>query len=131
MLNDLRETRKLRIQLRRLKEEKERLATTLASPRLDGMPRGGSGGGIEAQIDMRTELDERIRRTTSEAMKAEMRAREKMDALTPDLYSLCVYYYIGAMTIQETIGILHIARSTFYEWNGRLASMDIGRQCRT
>lgn len=114
MIDDLKKVRELKIKLRQLREERERLEPFLQSPKFDGMPRGGMGGGLDAQIDMRTELDERIRRTESTALEAEKRAREQMTALTPEMYSLCRYYYIAVMTIQETITVMNISRTTFY-----------------
>lgn len=120
MIDDLKKVRELKIQLRHLGEERERLAPSLKSPKFDGMPRCGSGGGLDAQIDMRAELDDRIHRAECEAMEAEKRAREQMTALTPDLYSLCSYYYIAAMTIKETVSVMNISRTTFYRMMERL-----------
>lgn len=124
MIDELKETRRLKILLRQLGEERRRLAPSISSPRMDGMPRGGSGGGVEAQIDLRAELDERIRQTTQKAVSAEKRARAQMDGLTPELYSLCAYYYIGAMSIGEVITIMRISRSTFYNRIDELKSLD-------
>lgn len=114
MIDDLKKVRKLKIQLRQLSEERERLEPSLQSPKFDGMPRGGMGGGLDAQIDMRTELEDRIRRTEREALETEKRAREQMTVLTPEMYSLCSYYYIAAMSIRETITVMNISRTTFY-----------------
>lgn len=122
LTDDLKQVRRLKRELRQLFEERERLAPSIGSPRLDGLPHGGGGMGtrMEARIDLRTELDRRIRRTRQSAMKAEARAREQMDALPPELYSLCLYYYIGAMSVREVADILHISRTTFYRWMGDL-----------
>lgn len=116
LIDDLKEVRRLRIQLRQLAEERERLAPSLASPRMDGMPRGGKGAGQEARIDLRTELDRRIVDKSREAMLLEKRARDQMAGMMPNLYSLCIYYYIGAMNVSETMQVMNISRSTLYNW---------------
>lgn len=123
MIAALKETRRLKILLRQLGEEKERLEPSVASPRMDGMPRGKSGDVMERQIDLRAELDERIRYAACAAVEAEKRARAQMDGLTPELYSLCAYYFIGAMSIEKTVSIMQISRSTFYRWLEDLAKI--------
>lgn len=128
LTDDLKQVRRLKKELRQLFEERERLAPSLASPRMDGMPRGVRGGAMEARIDLRTELEARIRRTQQAVAQAETRARAQMDALPPELYSLCAYYYIGAMSVREAVNLLHISRTTFYRWMGDLKSRDIMRQ---
>lgn len=134
LTDDLKQVRRLKKELRQLCEERERLAPSIGSPRLDGLPhgaKGGMGARMEARIDLRTELDRRIRRTRQALGAAETRARAQMDGLPPELQSLCTYYYIGAMSVSEAAGILHISRTTFYRWMGDLESRDIVGQCGT
>lgn len=126
LTDDLKTVRRLKKELQQLLEERERLSPSLASPRMDGMPRGGGMGvRMEARIDLRTELDARIRCTREAICEAETRARTQMAELPPELHSLCAYYYIGTMSVKETLSVMHIARSTFYRlrdalegWNG-------------
>ena len=50
---------------RRLDEARE---VGIRSPKMDGMPRGGSGGGIEMQVDRILAAERRLNRARNEAM---------------------------------------------------------------
>lgn len=121
MIKELEAVRAARIEKERLWGEYQALIPTPGSQGLDGMPRGGSGTDRNAVIvDLRTEAEERYRAAFERFLKAEAAARAQMGRLTPWLYSLCLYYYIGGMSEKETCKVMSVSESTFKRYRADL-----------
>ena len=122
MIKELEAVRAAKKAARRLWDEYQALSPSVVSPRMDGMPRSGMNGDREAQlVDLRQEAMDRYTGAMIACSEAEKRARAQMDGLTPWLYSLCLYYYISAMTMEETMEIMHISESTFKRYKADLS----------
>lgn len=121
MIKELERVRVARDIAKRLFEEYKALIPMAASPRMDGMPRGSGGGDRNAAIvDLREEALRRYEGAWMAFQEAAKIARREMDTLPPNLYSLCLYYYIGAMTKEETMQVMHISDSTFKRYKANL-----------
>lgn len=121
MIQELERARGARRVANRLWQEYQALIPMAASPRMDGMPRAGGGGDRNAAIvDMRDEAMRRYQGAWMAFQEAEKAARSKMDKLPPQLYSLCLYHYIGDMRKEETMEVMHISESTFKRYKDDL-----------
>lgn len=91
--------------VRRLNEQlKELPKDGLHSLRADGMPRaaGGNSWGLEMQLQKREAMERMLKRESEVLRRYELKAREAMDGLRPELYSFCVMYYINGLSMEET-----------------------------
>lgn len=106
--------------------EYQALIPMAASPRLDGMPRsGGAGDHLAPLVDLREEALLRWQGAKMAFEEAEREARAVMDGLPPRLYSLCLYYYIGAMTKEQTMETMHVSESSFKRYKAEIAKMTL------
>lgn len=125
MIKELEAVREAKEIKDRLWLEYQALIPTAGSPRMDGMPRSSGGGDANAAIvDLRTEAKERYDAAEKRWRDAERAARRQMDKLTPWLYSLCLYFYIGGMTKEKTCDVMHISESTFKRYKNDLKRYD-------
>ena len=121
MIRELEAVREARNEKERLWREYQALIPTPQSQGMDGMPRGGGAGDRNAVlVDLRTEAEERYRAAFERFLKAEAAARAQMGRLTPWLYSLCLYYYIGGMSEKETCKVMSVSESTFKRYRADL-----------
>ena len=121
MIEELERVREARRVAKRLFDEYQALIPMAASPRMDGMPRASGGGDRNAEIfDLREEALYRYEGAFMAFRDAEKIVRETMDKLPPNLYSLCLYYYISAMTKEQTMEVMHISDSTFKRYKADL-----------
>lgn len=122
MIKELEHVRYAREIKNRLWIEYQSLIPTAGSPKMDGMPKA-SGGGSDvnaAIVDLRTEARRRYDDAQRVWRQAEKEARELMTLLPPHLYSLCLYYFISAMTKEQTMAVMHISESTFKRYKADL-----------
>ena len=125
MIKELEAVRAARKEKDRLWMEYQALIPTPKSQRLDGMPGCGSGVDFNALVaDLRSEAEQRYKYAADRFCAAERAARAQMGRLTPLLYSLCLFYYIGGMSEKETQGVMHISESTFKRYRADLKKYD-------
>lgn len=126
MVKELEQAREAKEIKDRLWLEYQALIPTAVSPKMDGMPRsGGNGDANAAIVDLRTEAKQRYDAAEARWREAERKARAQMDKLTPWLYSLCLYFYIGGMTKECTCDVMHISESTFKRYKNDLKKFDL------
>lgn len=116
MITELERVRRLKLELVRLEGERERLRPTLASPRMDGMPRGGANDGGAAMIDARTELGEMIEAKRAEFEAALSLVLPRIRQLEERLRTFCLIYYVDAASVAETCRVIDRTEKTFYEY---------------
>lgn len=116
MVNELERVRRLKLELVRLEGERERLRPSVASPRMDGMPRGGGNDGGAAMIDARTELGEMIAAKRAELDEALAPVIPRIRQLEERLRTFCLVYYIDAASVAETCRVIDRTEKTFYEY---------------
>lgn len=121
MIRELEAVRKAAQLKKRLWQEYQALLPTPQSPKLDGMPHAGGGvDGYTDVIKLREEALERHRAAEAAFAAAESAARRCMGRLTPWLYSLCLYYYIGGMGEKDVQRVMGISESTFKRYRSDL-----------
>ncbi len=96
-------------QVRLVRELSEKLtemqAATLSAVQLDGMPhgRGGLARGLEVKLMMKESLEKSLEREGAILHELEDEARGIISGLKIGLYSFCMYYYIGGLSLEDTI----------------------------
>ena len=96
---------RVRGQVRLVRELNEKLtdmqAATLSAVQLDGMPhgRGGLARGLEVKLMMKESLEKSL----EILHELEDEARGIISGLKIGLYSFCMYYYIGGLSLEDTI----------------------------
>lgn len=121
MIKELEAARAAKQEKDRLWEEYLALMPMPKSQNMDGMPKGGKGEDQNARtVDLMEEARERHRRAAERYRVAEAAARAKMNRLTPWLYSLCLYYYLSAMTQKKVQEVMGISESTFKRYRADL-----------
>lgn len=125
MIKELEAAKKAKVEKEQLWIEYQSLIPTPVSPKTDGMPRsGGTGDGNAAIADLRSEAKKRYDDAEARWKIAEREARAQMDRLTPWLYSLCLFFYLNAMTKERTCEVMHISESTFKRYKNDLRKYD-------
>lgn len=100
---------RVRGQVRLVRELSEKLtemqAATLSAVQLDGMPngRGGLARGLEVKLMMKESLEKSLEREGAILHELEDEARGIISGLKIGLYSFCMYYYIGGLSLEDTI----------------------------
>lgn len=100
---------RVRGQVRLVRELNEKLtemqAATLSAVQLDGMPhgRGGLARGLEVKLMMKESLEKSLEREGAILHELEDEARGIISGLKIGLYSFCMYYYIGGLSLEDTI----------------------------
>ena len=121
MIKELEEARRARLEKERIWLEYQALLPTPQAQKTDGMPRSGFNGDQNARlVDLRNEMEEMYKQAAERFVVAEKAARAKMAALTPWLYSLCLFYYINAMKEKEVCEVMRISDSTFKRYKADL-----------
>lgn len=126
MIKELEAVREAKKNRDQLWMEYQALIPTPASQAMDGMPKASAGTDRNAAIvDLRDEAEERYKRAEDRYRAAESIARVHMSRIgAPWLYSLCLYYYIGAMKEQQVCAVMHISESTFKRYRADLKKFD-------
>ena len=120
--------REATLELRLMQEEYHAMVPTPQSPRLDGMPRGGSGAGAAAGnsvarvIDARSLLAERIRQRGETLASMLEQVRPRLDALPAHLFTFCLHYYVNAASISEVSWTMQRDKKTIYDYKKKLAA---------
>lgn len=125
MIKELERARDAKRAARRLWSEYQALIPMAASPRMDGMPRAGGGSDRNAEIvDMRDEAYSRYMGAMMAAEEAEKVARGVMERLPPNLYSLCLFFYLGDMKNEDVMEVMSISESTLKRYKADLREID-------
>ena len=99
--------------VRELNEKwKDMQTATLGAVQFDGMPhgRGGLSRGLEVKLMMKETLEKTLEREGAILRKMEEKARNVLSGMKIGLYSFCIYYYIGGMSLEETMKIMDRSR---------------------
>ena len=100
---------RVRGQARLVRELNEKLmdiqAASIGAVQLDGMPRGKGGlaRGLEIRLMMKETLERSLEREGAILHELEEEAGKAISGLKAGLYSFCMYYYIGGLSMEDTI----------------------------
>lgn len=100
---------RVRGQVRLVRELNEKLtemqAAKLSAVQLDGMPhgRGGLARGLEVKLMMKESLEKSLEREGAILHELEDEAIGIISGLKIGLYSFCMYYYIGGLSLEDTM----------------------------
>lgn len=90
---------------------------TVSSPRLDGMPRGGSqGDAMASALIQRQAQEERLQRAQKRLQKAQKDARRITARLPAPMRLFYEAYYIDSEKIDVSCSIARISESTAYRY---------------
>lgn len=101
----MRRTRSQAVLVRRLSEQmKEEGRGRIASPGLDGTPRGRGGlpRGLDTQVAKREAMLSMLMQERARLKEYEAEARREMESMRPELYAFCALYYLAGLTLAET-----------------------------
>ncbi|MBP3657068.1 MAG: hypothetical protein J6K32_10280 [Clostridia bacterium] len=93
----------------RLSEQLRASGYEVCAIRTDGeeiRARGGVPQGLDARLIRAEALQHALQRECAVLRRLESEARGRMDGMRPELYAFCVMYYIGGMSLMETVETL-------------------------
>lgn len=100
---------RVRGQARLVRELSEKLTdiqtATIGAVQLDGMPhgKGGLARGLEIRLMMKETLEKSLEREGALLHELEEEAGKAISGMKAGLYSFCMYYYIGGLSLEDTI----------------------------
>ena len=100
---------RVRGQARLVRELNEKLAdiraASIGAVQLDGMPhgKGGLARGLEIRLMMKETLEKSLEREGAALRELEEEAGRAISGMKAGMYSFCMYYYIGGLSLEETI----------------------------
>ena len=111
------------LEIKELDEQAARIGAAYKSPAFDGMPKAGSGSAMDARMIALEQIEARRDTLKSEVYALEDETRSAIVGLPAQLYSFCVIYYIGAMTVAETCKVLDRDETTLYRYKREVKKM--------
>lgn len=100
---------RVRGQARLVRELSEKLTdiqtATIGAVQPDGMPhgKGGLARGLEIRLMMKETLEKSLEREGALLHELEEEAGKAISGMKAGLYSFCMYYYIGGLSLEDTI----------------------------
>ena len=117
MIGNLERIRELTQKIRIKQHEYRGMLPALAPVRLDGMPRAaGEVEAMDALVDARTEMLERIQRMIDELLTIECEVKPFVDALPEHLHTFAMCYYYDGHDIENVTVIMGKGKSTLYKY---------------
>ena len=111
------------LEIKELDEQAARIGAAYKSPAFDGMPKAGSGSAMDARLIALEQIEARRDALKDEVHALEDETRGAIVGLPAQLYSFCVLYFIGAMTVAETCKVLDRDETTLYRYKREVKKM--------
>lgn len=111
------------LEIKELDEQAARIGAAYKSPAFDGMPKAGGGNAMDARMIALEQIEARRDALKSEVCALEDETRGAIVELPAQLYSFCVVFFIGAMTVAETCKVLDRDETTLYRYKREVKKM--------